>query len=164
MNSHTPKKSVSVMQPHKKNKLKKKKGDSKDNFDFVFGEVPEAKLSLKGTIFPSLWDFRGTGQTRVPWSSIAESGNEQNNPKLSSVSCGLSWILSRGISCAPSAGGWHQQKPQQGAQQWEFQHFPSTPRWNLGQKIAKSNWLIKDLGEKMVWKWRNCGVTPPALI
>lgn len=125
MNSHTPKKvSVSCS-------LIKKKGDWKDNFDFVFGEVPEAKLSLKGTIFASLWDFRGTGQTE--FLEAAVQSLEMSSSKILFSSCGLSWNLSRGISCAPSGGGWHHQKPQHR----RFQQFPSTPRENLGQKKSQ---------------------------
>lgn len=63
MNSHTPKKvSVSC------SLIKKKGGDSKDNFDFVFGEVPEAKLSLKKQYFcPS-----GISEERARQSSLKQ--------------------------------------------------------------------------------------------
>lgn len=135
MNSHTSKKvSVSCS-------LIKKKRDSTDNFDFVFGEVPEAKLSLKRTIFLFLWDFRGTGQTE--FLEAAFQSLEMSRSKIIFSSCGLSWNLSRGISCPPSAGGcrggWHHQKSQQGIQHKEIHQFPLTPRQNFGQKNAKSN-------------------------
>lgn len=78
--------------PTKSFKKEKKREDGKGNFDFFFGEVPEAKSVFKKNNFSMPLGFHSNMPDRVPWSSILESDWvwKQADPTLSSVL--LDWV------------------------------------------------------------------------
>lgn len=152
MNSHTPKKvsvSCSLI------KIKKKKGFKRQFWLCLWRSSWGKAVSEKNNISVPLGSQRNRPD-RVPWSNISESGNEQIQNSLQFLWPELEFVQ-RNQLCSISRSCQHQ-KSQQGAQPREFQQLPWTPSGNLGQKKNQFNKRFRTK------KWRNCRLTPLALI